>query len=68
MLRGHVPYVTRARAFCYEVGGVVSSLPVFPSALRSAISCDANILPLPTNFIPLCKNMAGDGVLTAKNV
>lgn len=68
MLRELVLYVTRARALCYEVGGVVSSLPVFLSALRSAISCDANILLLPTNFIPICKNMAGDGVLTAKNV
>ena len=43
-------------------------LRAIPSALRLAISCDANILPLSTNFIPLCKNMAGDGVLTAKNV
>lgn len=68
MLREHVPYVTRARVLCYEVGSVVSSRPVIPSASRHDVSCDANILLLPTNFIPICKNMVGDGVLTAKNV
>lgn len=56
------------------LSAISSLLPAIPvilvlsSALRSAISCDTNILPLPTNFIPICKNMAGDGVLPLKNV
>ena len=75
MIRELVPYVTWPRALCYESSCLMIRswrcgllAPVFPSALRSAIYCDATILSLPTNFIPICKNMAGDGVLTAKNV
>lgn len=46
----------------------IAVLLAIPSAPRHDISCDATILSLPTNFIPICKNMVGDGVLTAKNV
>lgn len=51
-----------------ELLPAIPMLLAIPSALRRAVSCDATILPLPANFIPICKNMAGDGVLTAKNV